>query len=1227
MRSVILILVVTLALACPSWARVAAEGDSIRLKVAIANAVSKILDRDRENRVLEARGRGDAANYVINLDLEKWIEERGEASEKILSAEDFNRISSKLRVFNQRPDTVRFYVILVNDHVVKFTSRLDPSITQGTFKWNDLAGYPEQQAQVSKIWGETSALIHGIREQLAAAAIPQRILYFYSELKVEEYDDKPKLYKFDRLDFFGAKVEGAESFIRQHVTIPSGVAVTNVDMAVSSIINSTEAVLDKGYQPPANNLENSAYAADHTLPGNSLKSIPEAELKAFARLVDDAYGKRSIGWNDTKSSEDYKYINVVDALKLNVRNGDRNFDIEVLEDKLRNLEEKTGITFYVIAGPLWYALDAANAQAFAREIFNRTTLKKHSKAILITLPYFNTTAVNKASSASKPIVDVSVIHPGIYSHGVDLDLTQVTTTVQNDGYQFVLNAYKFLAKPYSCHIYSIGLNERIGYLTGKSQAMVKGMEAIEELVILRDRNIDRLSQYDVKALPNLEDYRLVVTDEVKVTRYGYRVEDYEKDLNNYYKYFTFYTSALENPDWEILPESRRLKEPFMERSHKQFAAQFFDTSSPFMRRLQSNWGMGAMGDVTYSFPVVRNYVKPVLDAMWFVPVIPNVVGVIWANAEGDYVVADEYAASATIELALTALPVGEAIGIVVGKLAGSTMLRSAGKKLVSLVGVKASSQLIAAKTLGTVAKLGLTEFEEAETRNLLANEAMALVMAKAESQQLLKTFTRKEVFLAHLAFVAERTGIKDVSAFFKVIRHVTVHGIDQYHVFTSKRLLPGLLARDRAYSITSVIAKAPAYAMCCVSYCLKTARPLLTFQDFDTWAVSRSVETSIDLSVRRAIYDEIQNEIIDGVKKTIADDNLVIELLERVEEPKWLNTIVGKLRDGNDVALLWDGLAKYTTDKEKLYNVIGRLASEDVAAFKKVLASNETLAKAFTENPHLVDSWRILEGTGASFKGDVAAIKKIDFLKTSGLMEGQLRNIAGIDDIRAVEIAEDFNLYSQALNGDMDVILGKVFSASKRPEMAEWKIDHGIDTDLVVQFGELARSGRLDLREAEATSKFIRNKLTSAFDNPGFVAQFAQAMIELRRKCVIRIEGGADILNFTESTAFQMKGVTSESLRTLKGNLAAAADQFNSEIPPANFTKILRLDVFNSSNEMFSMKRKDLLSFLNDYYYQNRGNIVGSNIRKLDELRIVRGGDVFRCKVENGVFVEIIEKK
>lgn len=372
-------------------------------------------------------------------------------------------------------------------------------------------------------------------------------------------------------------------------------------------------------------------------------------------------------------------------------------------------------------------------------------------------------------------------------------------------------------------------------------------------------------------------------------------------------------------------------------------------------------------------------------------------------------------------------------------------------------------------------------------------------------------------------------------------------------------------------------------------------------------------------------------------------------------QPCWLKTLVSDL-ESNTVSAEFKNFVKNEPDAfnifQKVYNAnaIVRTDVQVLQFYKKLTNSNldafgsqliqklddvklksfandfknadvADLNKLAANNGKLVDSWKVLFEANSTLSGNITAIQKIDFLKTKGLSDLQLKNIGGLNDIKAVEIAENFNLRSTALNDNLDELITNTFNANSRAELATWSSQYGFKTDLVSQLEKLSLSSKLDQPESMLT--FFNSQLTKRFENPGYVAQLNEAIKHLDAGSIIRIEGGADIIDLTNSKAYQYKAFTSPALDKFKSNLQSAAKQFTTEQAPSGYDKIAKLKVLDGSNPTYSMTSDELRSVLQNYMDSNALNATGDNLRALTEIQVENGNGLFRYTIENTLVLKI----
>ena len=266
-------------------------------------------------------------------------------------------------------------------------------------------------------------------------------------------------------------------------------------------------------------------------------------------------------------------------------------------------------------------------------------------------------------------------------------------------------------------------------------------------------------------------------------------------------------------------------------------------------------------------------------------------------------------------------------------------------------------------------------------------------------------------------------------------------------------------------------------------------------------------------------------------------------------------------------------------------------------------------------------AWNILDDVKSTLSRNIQAIEKIDFLKSKGLTDVQLKNLGSLNDIKALEIAENFTLKTIVLNDKLDDLITNTFSANSRSELATWGSQYGFNTDLISQLEKLSLSNRLD--QPEGMLVFFNSQLTKRFENPGYVGQLNEAIRQINAGSIVRIEGGADIIDLSNSKAYQYKAFASPTLDKFKSNLQSASKQFTTEEVVTSYDKIAKLKVLNSSNPTYLMSSDELLYVLQRYLDDNALNATGDNLRALTEIQVENGNGLYRYKIETTLVIKL----
>jgi len=117
-------------------------------------------------------------------------------------------------------------------------------------------------------------------------------------------------------------------------------------------------------------------------------------------------------------------------------------------------------------------------------------------------------------------------------------------------------------------------------------------------------------------------------------------------------------------------------------------------------------------------------------------------------------------------------------------------------------------------------------------------------------------------------------------------------------------------------------------------------------------------------------------------------------------------------------------------DRLGLTELKGRVAALDQADQLKFAddfanAADDVL-HSFNTDVNLVNSWKVLDDAGSSLKTNMQSIKKINFLKSKGLTDVQLINIAKLNNSKYIDFAESISLrndFTNSINSNLDEII------------------------------------------------------------------------------------------------------------------------------------------------------------------------------------------------------------
>jgi hypothetical protein len=461
-----------------------AISDSVKTQEVVNLAVEKILVQDKQNRINERRGIASQNNYIIDIDVEHWIEEQGTAESKILKEEDFKRMSQNLQAFNSRKDGLRLYVIVINDYVVKFETRIDPSLVSENFKWNDLQKYTKQQDAVQEIWSKTGKLINDISVALEGKGFTERMIYFYSQLKVYEYDETPHRYKFDRLNFIGKAIEPLQEDIRKQIKVKASGAVSNIDQAINSIINGTKTVVDGEDNVPSVDCSQSIETIATNTRAIKTKEL-DTEVTAFAKLIDNPASAQQKGSR-------YMIIDQPETFA-----SDDLFTNEVLPDKLAMLAQSGNSDYklYVVFKEIKFVLPSADWENFAQKVAEKSSVAKQSNTILMVVPYFKTICTGTNWMGMSVSKGTGITMAAVYTSTSLKGAMNSALSAPGNSWKANFNqAFKQIPKAHNVYAYSFLWNGDFIQHEVNKQKNVTGYENFNDIAINDDGRYEELKK-------------------------------------------------------------------------------------------------------------------------------------------------------------------------------------------------------------------------------------------------------------------------------------------------------------------------------------------------------------------------------------------------------------------------------------------------------------------------------------------------------------------------------------------------------------------------------------------------------------------------------------------------------------------------------------------------------------------------------------------------------------
>ncbi len=264
-----------------------------------------------------------------------------------------------------------------------------------------------------------------------------------------------------------------------------------------------------------------------------------------------------------------------------------------------------------------------------------------------------------------------------------------------------------------------------------------------------------------------------------------------------------------------------------------------------------------------------------------------------------------------------------------------------------------------------------------------------------------------------------------------------------------------------------------------------------------------------------------------------------------------------------------------------------KLAVKIIVILSLILNINLCLGKNFVhETPEAVKAWKVLDEAGSSLRTNIIALGKIDFLKTHGLSDAQLLKIAQLDDIKAINIADDLAKRTnpsvplnqldlipsnaKALEGVRPTIMDEIGSMSSNPNLKNPDALHGF-------LSNAKNSGNINKTGWKYELDVANEKLGNG------------ANIEFSRKVA---DKEIDILDYTASRIVEVKSYSSGNWTTIAkkfgDDVGAQIEKIDATLKSQFAEHVGRVRIESSGNAVWNSANKqgliqEIQKVTNDY--------------------------------------------
>lgn len=275
----------------------------------------------------------------------------------------------------------------------------------------------------------------------------------------------------------------------------------------------------------------------------------------------------------------------------------------------------------------------------------------------------------------------------------------------------------------------------------------------------------------------------------------------------------------------------------------------------------------------------------------------------------------------------------------------------------------------------------------------------------------------------------------------------------------------------------------------------------------------------------------------------------------------------------------------------------GQQKAED---FIRDVQNPENGSQLFEEigmRPELLEAWDVLDDAGTALKTNIIALKKIDFLKSEGFSNVNLKILGEADDMNVLKFAEGFvvrNLGETTVMARHSKMM-EIKGLSGAPEFLKYQED--INKLIIIK----DVNGNFLLQNPDGLSNKISAMNTSGNGNVTNPFQIGGHDFEIEWALDIANQGKSvrldelnlpDVLDDVGEHAYHLKKINGPGVGVNKiGTFAEdAVSQFkpSAEPAPLNYSKNVVIKNNNPNNPHYNASKQDLIEYLQGYN-QNSG--------------------------------------